>query len=142
MEAVGPFNLKEALAFQPEYLAGWPAIIYDRSLADASLLAREQVVKNVRSTLSANVAVGQEKRNLRTGSGSWSGMTFKHILLPVWTSTYRYAGQEFRLLVNGQSGKVSGSKPKDRVKVMMGAMIALLAIALLALVAWLFLVRG
>ena len=38
-------------------------------------------------------------------------VTFKHILLPVWVSAYRYGGKSYRFVVNGQSGKVMGERP-------------------------------
>ena len=41
--SIEPFNLADIEEFAPEYLAGWPTLVYDRSLSDASLLARERV---------------------------------------------------------------------------------------------------
>jgi DNA-directed RNA polymerase subunit RPC12/RpoP len=112
-----PFKLKELVAFKPEYLAGWPALAYDRAMADASLLARELVVKRLQRTITSRVEPNREKRELRVGGGKWSGLTFKLAFLPVWIGAYRYEGRSFRVLVNGQTGKVGGEKPKDQVKV-------------------------
>jgi DNA-directed RNA polymerase subunit RPC12/RpoP len=120
LEMIEPFNLKEVLEFKPEQVVGWPTLIYNRSLAEASLMAREQVTRKVRATLSARVEAGREKRNFQTRGSGWSGMTFKHVLLPLWTGMYRYKGKDFRLLVNGQTGKVGGEKPTDRVKALVG----------------------
>jgi len=111
-----PFNLKDVVKFKPEYLAGWPALTYDRPLAKASLLAREQIVRKVRRSLYSRVLPGRSKRNLNTGVVNWSDMTFKHILLPVWIGIYRYRDQEYKIMINGQTGKVSGEKPRDTLK--------------------------
>jgi len=54
-----------------EYLAGWSTIFYDRSLSDASLLAREKVIRKLRLQMYDFVAVGHEKRNVNIGSGGW-----------------------------------------------------------------------
>lgn len=116
LNRLSPFNVKDVVEFKPDYLAGWPALTYNRPLAKASLLAREQVVKNVRRDLYSRVEVGKQKRNLNTGSVNWSDMTFKHILLPVWSGTYRYQDQDFQILINGQTGKVTGEKPRDTLK--------------------------
>jgi hypothetical protein len=40
-------------------------------------------------------------------------VTFKHVLLPLWVGTYRYRGRQYPVLINGQTGKVSGEKPRD-----------------------------
>ena len=113
-----PFKLKEIVDFQPGFLAGWPALTYNISLADATLDARAAVVRDVRRNLHRRVLPGKEKRNLTTGAVQWSGFTFNHILLPLWIGQYRYKGQAFTILINGQTGKISGDKPRDAIKAM------------------------
>ncbi len=116
LRKLGPYNLMDVVEFNPEYLAGWPALTYDQPLARASLLARERVVQDVRRNLSDRVMPGQQKRRLQTGGINWSDMTFKNVLLPLWIGTYHYQGKEYQVLVNGQTGKVSGEKPRDLLK--------------------------
>lgn len=138
VENIEPFDLSELQPFNPEYLAGWPALIYDRSMADSSLLARERLVKQVRRELYHLVEPMREKRNLQSRNVEWSGMTFKHLLLPIWVGTYHYAGKEYHLLVNGQTGKVGGYKPRDTIKVVLLLLIIGVSLALLAwLLIWL-----
>jgi DNA-directed RNA polymerase subunit RPC12/RpoP len=136
--AVEPFNLKDVVEFRPEYVAGWPTLSYDRPLSDASLQARERVIKGVQRGLIYSIEAGESKRNVRTGAGQWSGITFKHLLLPLWTGTYRYQGKEYRLMINGQMGKVAGKKPRDNIKVGIvtagGVLLTLLLIFALAVV--------
>jgi hypothetical protein len=103
-----PFRLKELVAFKPEILAGWKAVTYDLPLADASLKAREKVARKLRRELYSRVLLGYEKRDLRSGSVSWGGITYRLVLLPLWVGTYRYRGKNYRLLINGQTGKVGG----------------------------------
>jgi DNA-directed RNA polymerase subunit RPC12/RpoP len=121
LESLEPFNLVEVEEFQADYLAGWPAILYDRPLSDASLLAREKVIREMRPQVHDFIEIGREKRNVNIGSGNWSGMTFKHVLLPLWIGKYRFQGKEFQVMVNGQTGKVAGEKPRDPVKIMIAA---------------------
>jgi DNA-directed RNA polymerase subunit RPC12/RpoP len=116
MKDLNPFRLDRLEAFVPDHLAGWPALAYDRSMADASLLAREAFVNEARSILSRRVEAGSERREFRVGGGKWSGMTFKLTFLPLWVGVYRYKGAEYRVIVNGQTGKVAGEKPQDEVK--------------------------
>jgi len=137
LESISPFDLVNIEEFKPEYLAGWPAMIYNRSLSDASLLAREKVFKELRPQLPSMVQMGREMRNFQTGGSAWIGMTYKHILLPTWIGTYLYRGKEYHLLVNGQTGKVGGYKPRDRVKLIFALLMAIGFFALLALVYWL-----
>lgn len=138
LSVVEPFDLEDVEAFKPEYLAGWPAILYDRSISDASLLAREQVMKQLRPQIHSVVEIGREKRNLRIGGGSWSGLTYRHILLPLWIGAYRFRGKEYHLLVNGQTGKVGGDKPRDVVKLVFVFFTAVLLVFLLLVLYWSF----
>jgi DNA-directed RNA polymerase subunit RPC12/RpoP len=116
---IEPYNLKELVQFKPEYLVGWQALSYDIPLSDASLTAREKVIERLKRTLYARIEPGEEKRAIRYGAGQWSGVTFRHVLLPLWVGMYRYRGVDYRLLINGQTGKVGGVKPKDAVKVIL-----------------------
>ncbi len=138
LASIEPFKLKDLQAFEPEFLAGWPAIIYDFPLAEASLKARQRVVRQFRGEMSTRIEAGKAKRNLKISRAQWSAMTYKHVLLPVWIGTYRYQGKPFNLLVNGQTGKIGGAKPRDTVKVMMAFLIGAVGLVLLALLfAWL-----
>lgn len=136
---VEPFMLKEVVEFRDELLTGWAALGYDKAMAEASLEARQKMVTRVRRSLDSQVEPGKEKRGMRTGSGNWSGLTYKHVLLPLWVGTYEYAGKSYSLLINGQTGKVAGEKPKDRLKIGLmaaAAVIVLIVVGLLLFMAF------
>jgi hypothetical protein len=42
---------------------------------------------------------------------AFSEQRFKHVLLPIWISAYRYKDKTFQFLVNGQTGEVQGKAP-------------------------------
>jgi DNA-directed RNA polymerase subunit RPC12/RpoP len=113
LKLVAPFELKKVVAFKPEHLAGWTALTYDLPLAEASLKAREKVARRLRQQIHHRVEVGYQKRNLRSGATRWSGVTFKLVLLPLWVGTYTYRKRKYWVLVNGQTGKVGGARPRD-----------------------------
>jgi hypothetical protein len=129
---IEPFNLKDLVEFSPAYVAGWGALAYDYPLADASLRARGRVLQRVTLFLFTKVEAGRQKRDFRTGAGGWSGLTFKHVLLPLWVGTYQYQGKPYRLIVNGQTGKVGGIKPRDNLKLGIVLIIAVVVLAMLS----------
>ncbi len=131
LAGIEPFNFDELVEFSPDYLAGWVALTYDNPLADASLRAREKVQKKVQRTLSGSVEPHHSTRNFSTGTGKWSGLTYKLALLPIYTGNYLFQGKHYRLLVNGQTGKVGGKKPVDNLKT---AMIVIIGMVLLILI--------
>jgi hypothetical protein len=116
------------------------ALTYDTPLADASLLAREKVLKKVKQTLSSLVELNHPKRNFTTGAGKWSGLTYKLALLPIYIGNYAFQGKRYRLFINGQTGKVSGKKPLDTFKLAMIAGIGIILFFLLVVMV-MFLVK-
>jgi hypothetical protein len=139
LAGIEPFNLNDLVEFSPDFLAGWVALTYDQPLADASLEAREKVIKKVRPSLPGLVEPNHPKRNFSIGAGKWSGLTYKLALLPIYLGNYPFQGKRYRLLVNGQTGKVSGKKPTDTLKAVMFSVIGIiLFILLIAIVSIIF----
>jgi DNA-directed RNA polymerase subunit RPC12/RpoP len=134
---IEPFNFEDLVEFSPDFLAGWLALTYDHPLADASLLAREKVLNSVRSNLSSLVDPDHPKRNFGIGASRWSGLTYKLALLPIYIGNYPFQGKHYRLYVNGQTGKVSGDKPVDALKVTMLSIGGFLVLVIMAVIIYL-----
>ncbi len=137
--SIEPFDLAELVEFTPDFLAGWVAVTYDQPLADASLKARETVLKRIKDNLASIVDPGHPKRNFGVGAGKWSGLTYKLALLPIYVGNYPFQGQRYRLLINGQTGKVSGKKPMDMMKLVLLGVGVLLTLVIIGVVFSLFL---
>ena len=52
--------------------------------------------------------------------------SWRYILAPVYVAVYQYQGQPYQVMLNGQSGEISGQRPVDWTKVWL-AIAALLA---------------
>jgi DNA-directed RNA polymerase subunit RPC12/RpoP len=133
---IEPFKLTDLVEFLPEYLAGWVALTYDQPLADASLRAREKVIQKVRTSLPGLVEPTRQKRNFSIGAGKWSGLTYKLGLLPIFIGNYPFQGKRYRILVNGQTGKVGGEKPVDTLKIAMIIVTGVILFAVIVLIFW------
>jgi hypothetical protein len=136
-----PFNLSELVDPKPEYLAGWPAVTYDLSLADAAISARGEAAQSADQQMRLKAAPGRPMRNFAITGHDFTGETFRLALLPVWLGAYSYGGKVFQVLINGQTGKVAGDKPVDQVKVAAVIAAAFFALVLLGVLIA-FLTRG
>jgi hypothetical protein len=106
------FQLSALVPYDPGYLADWPAEIYQVSVADASLAARQQVWEQARRMASSRAqaaAIG----NVTLSSAGILIEAFKLILLPLWMARYRHQVQECQAVINGQTGAVRGEKPRS-----------------------------
>ena len=137
LAGIKPFELTELIEFTHDHLEELMALAYDTPLADASLHAREMVRKQVRSALPTLVEPGHKKRNFSIGEGRWSGLTYKLALLPIYTANYFFQGKRYRLLVNGQTGKVSGNKPIDNFKLAMFVLGGVFLLVIIMVIIWL-----
>lgn len=122
-----PFYLKELVPYKSEYLSGFCAEKYSIGLEQGFNEAKSTIRSQLHSLIRNQIAA-DEVRNLRINT-SYSDVKFKHILLPIWISAYKYGDKIYKFLVNGQTGEVKGKAPVSAVKV-----IALI-IAILILIA-------
>lgn len=143
LKRIEPFKTEALLDYNDAVLVGWPAFSYDIALSDASIEARSKIIEHARPRLYNRIAAGREIRKLQISTGDFSSKSYKHVLLPLWVGIYTYAGQEYHILINGQTGKVGGKKPIDRVKIWllaaMGGIILFFLAAYVILANWRFL---
>lgn len=59
---------------------------------------------------------------------------FKLVLLPLWIATYVYAGKQWQVMVNANTGQVIGRRPYSVGKIVLAVLVGLLVVA--ALVFW------
>jgi hypothetical protein len=61
--------------------------------------------------------IGGDSQRIDSMNTRYGSLTFKHVLMPVWISAYRYRDKTYRFLVNGQTGETSGESPLSWIKV-------------------------
>ena len=129
LQKVYPYDTKQLVPYQPQYLSGWSAESYQIPLVEACPIGRDIIYQHERNSCDAEVP-GDTHRNLSVNT-QLSHVTFKHVLLPVWVASYRYHNKTFRFMINGQTGRVDGEKPISWIKVTIAVVIAIVLIGLL-----------
>jgi|GEM_PF-169673 len=138
-DAVQPFNLPALQRYQPFFLAGWFSEEYSVAAEQAMQRSLEVFRHWERSNIQAFLP-GDTSSNLQTQT-SFSGTQSDLCLLPLYMLSYQYNDQNFRVIMNGQTGKVFGQKPiwRTRVNWVIGGVIAI--ILLIVLIAALLQIR-
>jgi DNA-directed RNA polymerase subunit RPC12/RpoP len=127
-----PWPLDRLLPFSPAALAGKRAHTYDLELGPASALAR----RRIEAALEAEVRqrIGGDEQRVESIRTAWAGLTYKHLLLPVWLLAYRHGGKSYRVAVNACTGQVTGERPWSPWKIALALLLlAILAITLMVL---------
>ena len=60
--------------------------------------------------------IGGEEPKVISHNVDYSNKTFKHVLLPLWISAYRYKGTVYQFVINAQTGKITGNSPTSSWK--------------------------
>lgn len=126
LRKVEPFpTLKDLKAYDPAYVRGWTVERYQIDLRQASHVSKQQMDNTIQQLCARDVP-GDVQRNLQVES-RYQGRTFKHVLVPVWLTTYTYGAKSYQVVINGYTGKMAGEHPLSWVKITL-AVLAVLAV--------------
>ena len=132
-----PYDTKQTVEYKPEYMAGFKAERYTVKMKAAWEKAKNKIASILRSDATQQIRAMHGTSHTRNVSvaTSYSNITYKYLLLPIWISAFQYNGKVYQFMVNGQTGKVSGRTPISWIKV---GLTVLAVIAVLIILNWLF----
>jgi predicted RNA-binding Zn-ribbon protein involved in translation (DUF1610 family) len=111
------FNFHDLAAYEPTYLAGYQAQAYDITLEQSWETARHDMREQTRQAC-RNQASTRKIRNFSMEL-DFSNESWRYVLLPVYLANYHYEQKTFQVMVNGQTGEISGQRPADWAKVLL-----------------------
>jgi ribosomal protein S27E len=114
-DALQPWDLSALEPYQPQYLAGFRAEAYQVDLAEGFTEARTHMAAVIERDVRFDI--GGDRQRIHSLETDVRDVTFKHVLLPVWLAAYKYRGETYRFVVNGQSGRVQGERPWSAIKI-------------------------
>jgi len=120
-----PWNLNALVPFNEAYLSGFESEVYQVHLDDGF----NRAVRIMDATIRGDIArdIGGDLQRIHHLDTRHDRITYKHILLPIWSSAFTFGNKTYRFVVNGQSGKVQGERPYSPWKIT-AAVIAVLAV--------------
>ncbi|PVX52033.1 LSD1 subclass zinc finger protein [Balneicella halophila] len=122
--SISHWNLDALVTFRNEYLAGFVTQKYTIPLKDAHLSSVHEA-KRIASVW-AKRDIGGDRQQISDIKVNLTEQTFKHILLPVYISSYKYKGKVYHFYVNGQTGAIAGERPYSKWKVIAAVFLAIL----------------
>lgn len=123
LERLSPWDLEKVVPYQPEYLAGLRAQRYETEFPDGFERAKEIMEVQIREDVRSDIG-GDEQRIVELKT-SISGVTFKHLLLPVYLAAYQFKEKTYQVLVNARTGEVVGDRPYSLVKILAAIVLCL-----------------
>ena len=131
---VESFGTTKAVSWSPDYFAGYRAECFTKPLEsghnDARKIMEQKLTADARQDVLGRF---DAVRDLKVQS-TYRNETFKYVMLPVYTTSYQYGNETYHVVINGETGAISGSYPKSPVKIILFilAIIAIIFIIVMA----------
>lgn len=124
------YNTQNISSYSPDYMSGYCAEVYTVNLKDAHKEAINEMESQMRSFCRSDVLKRYDKVSNLSVNLTYKDETYKHVLLPIYSTAYYYNGKEYHVLINGQSGVISGEYPKSIFKIVAIVVVILIILAL------------
>ena len=125
LEQLEPWDLPGLVPYDDAFLSGFRAESYTVDLPTGFAAAKTRMEGPIHASIRQDI--GGDHQQIHSVHTRYSHVTFKHILLPVWISAYRYHDRVYRFLVNARTGEVQGERPYSAWKI--AGLAAVLAVA-------------
>ena len=126
------WNTKALVPYSEEFITGFQAEAYQVGLTDGYRTAKQVIDGRIEQAIRQDI--GGDQQRITSVSSRYSDITFKHVLVPLWISAYRYRDKVYRFMVNGQNGEVQGESPKSAWKIfflVLGILVLLFVVLML-----------
>lgn len=121
-DRIAPYDMEAIVNYDSRYILGHESEVYQKDVQEGYKVADGIMDNKIQSEVSKRVP-GDTHRNLNINTRK-SGITFKHILLPIWIAAYQFRDKTYRFTVNGQTGKIAGKKPLSWTRIILTILIA------------------
>jgi hypothetical protein len=126
LRQVEPFATSELVGYDKAYVSGFVVEHYQVVLFDAAERSLQAMHAKLMELCAAQVP-GDTHRNLEIHP-TYSGRTFKHVLVPIWLLSYTYGTKIYQVVVNGYSSQMAGDYPKSPWKIALLVVVVLIVV--------------
>ncbi len=124
-----PWDLNNLVDYKQEYLSGFRTESYQITVDKGFETAKEFIEDDI--NISIQNDIGGDQQTINNVQTSYDNISFKHILLPVWISAYRFQDKVYRIMVNARTGEVTGERPYSKIKIALAIIFGLILILIL-----------
>lgn len=133
VDMLEPFDLHNLVPFDEKYLSGFRAEIYQVGVKEGFNLVKVKMGKIIRGHILSDI--GGDEQRISSSHTEFNDVTFKHVLLPIYVSAYRYNKKVYRFLINARTGETHGDRPYDKWKIAITVLLGILIILAIAVIA-------
>ncbi len=109
LNSLEPWDLDALKPYEPAFLSGFKAQRYQVELPEGFEEAKRIMAPIIEQDVREDI--GGDEQRISHIATSYSAVTFKHILLPVYIGAYRFNQKVYQIMVNARTGEVQGDRP-------------------------------
>jgi hypothetical protein len=133
LEKLEPWDLRSLRAFEGRYLAGFLAEKYRIDPEAGFQTAGERMEPTIRKAIRRDI--GGDEQRIASMDVDYRQVGFRHLLLPLWLTAFRYKDRLFHVTVNARTGEVAGERPWSVLKIVALVIVIAAIIAVIAILA-------
>lgn len=126
-EKLEPWDLNNLIPYDDKFLSGFRTESYQVDVKEGFETAKLKMDVVIRETVKRDI--GGDEQRIYSVTTNYSDTTFKHVLLPLWISSYRYKNKVYRFLVNARTGEVQGERPWSVGKIILFSLACIAVVA-------------
>ncbi len=115
LRALEPWDLKNVVAYNDQYLSGFRTETFQVDLRTAYVEAKSRMDSHI--TASVQQDIGGNRQRIQSVDTTYRNPKFKYVLLPVWISAYRFQNKLYQFIINARTGEVQGQRPYSAGKI-------------------------
>lgn len=115
IEDLKPWDLERLKNYDSKYLSGFITERYNINLQEGFSIAKDKMTNMIQSRIFEDI--GGDMQRIHNIDTSYENIKFKHLLLPLWISSFRYGDKVYRFIVNARTGEPVGDRPYSWIKI-------------------------
>jgi len=127
---ISRWNIKELVPYNSNYLSGFVTEKYTIPLKEGHHRSFQRAKEIAHNWIRRDI--GGDTQRIHQADIKLSEETFKHILLPLYLSTYHYSGKNYHFYINGQTGEIHGTHPISFWKIFFLVLAIIVVVALIS----------
>ncbi|MCC5930780.1 MAG: hypothetical protein JJU28_16165 [Cyclobacteriaceae bacterium] len=136
LQKLKPWDLEKLENYDDRYLSGFRTETYQVDLRSGYKIAKNRMEPIIRERV--RMDIGGDRQNIHYISTEYKDPAFKHILLPVFISAYKYNKKLYQFAINGRTGAIIGERPYSAKKITLAILGGLAFIGVLYLILSMF----
>lgn len=129
LSSIEPFNTNESFVYEQKFLAGFSAEHYKINVQAGWKNVQPRMKNYIKTRILSHYHY--DVVGYLNFEPVYKNITYKYVLLPIWIGAYSYNKKDFRFIVNGENGKITGKYPISAPKVIVTVLIIFIVLFLL-----------